>query len=114
MPTPVLDQLKSRLTFIDDPNWATRDVVEKTLIVVEEIVGATRQLYQKLRGDTAAQAELSAAVRTLYAQYVAPLDIPGVGPVLEAVIDNQLPNVLSGLVGPIDAALDKVLPNPAE
>jgi hypothetical protein len=110
----VLDQLKSRLTFIDDPNWATRDAVEKTLLVVAETSAAVLAVYQKLRGNAVQQAELAAAVRELYAEQIAPLNIPGVGPVIEAVIDSQLPNVLAGLVGPLDAALDKVLPNPAE
>jgi hypothetical protein len=112
--TPVLDQLKSRLTFIDDPNWATRDAVEKTLIVISETTGAVLTVYQKLRGNPVQQAELAAAIRSLYADLIAPLDIPGVGPMIEAIIDGQLPNVLAGMVGPADAALDKVLPNPAE
>jgi hypothetical protein len=112
--TPVLDQLKSRLTFIDDIHWATRDGVEKTLIIIEETTGAVLDVYQQLRGNPAQQAELAAAIRQLYATHIAPIDIPGVGLVIETVIDNQLPNVLAGLVGPADAALDKVLPNPAE
>ncbi len=114
MATPILDQLKTRLTFIDDPDWAKRDIVEKILIVTSETTGAILAVYQKLRGDAEQQQELADAIRSLYRQYIAPLDIPGVGVVLESMIDGQLPNVLAGLVVPADAALDKVLPNPAE
>lgn len=114
MSNPILDQLKSRLTFIDDPHWATRDIAEKVLIVTSETSAAILAVYQKLRGTPEQQAELADAIRVLYREHVAPLDIPGVGPVLEAMIDGQLPNVLAGLVTPADAFLDKVLPNPAE
>lgn len=108
------DELKSRLDFTDDPAWATADKVEKGLIATHEISGAGKIVYQRLRGDSVQQAELSAAIRRLHEEIIAPLDIPGVGPFIEAVLDGQLGGILGGAVPAIDAALDKVLPNEAE
>ena len=106
------DEIKSRLTFLDDVNWATRDKVEQVLIVANDVTGAVLKVYQKLRGDAASQADLQSAVRRLGDELFAPLDIPGVGPVLEAIIKSQLPNLLAGVVPAVDAKLDEVLPNP--
>lgn len=108
------DEIKSRLDFTEDPAWATGDKVEKGLIAVSEITAAGLVIYQRLRGDSAQQAELSAAIRRLHDEHIAPLDIPGVGPFIEAVLDGQLGGILGGAVPAIDAALDKVLPNEAE
>ncbi len=107
------DELKSKLAFRDDPKWPTLDVADKVMTATIEVTSAVRQAYRKLRGDAAAQAELSLAVKRLHDEEIAPLDLPGVGPWAEGFIDANLGTVLAGLVGPADAALDKVLPNPA-
>ena len=108
------DDLKSKLAFRDDPNWPTFDAAERVLVVSMQVSGAILAAYRKLRGDAAAQAELSAAIQRLYAEEVAPLDLPGIGPWAESLVDAQLGVVLGGLVGPADAALDRVLPNPVD
>lgn len=108
------DELKSRLDFIEDPAWDTADVIERGLIATSEITAAGLVIYQRLRGNAVEQAELSAAIRRLHDEHIAPLDIPGVGPFIEAVLDGQLGGILGGAVPAIDAALDKVLPNEAE
>lgn len=108
------DELKSRLDFVEDPAWSTGDVVEKGLLATSAITAAGLVIYQRLRGNPAEQAELSAAIKRLHDELIAPLDIPGVGPFIEAVLDGQLGSILGGGVPAIDAALDKVLPNKAE
>lgn len=108
------EELKSRLDFIEDPAWSTYDKIEKGLVATHEITGAGKLVYQRLRGNPTEQAELSAAIRQLHDEFIAPLDIPGIGAFVEAVLDGQLGGVLGGLVPVADAALDKVLPNPVE
>ena len=66
MTTP-LEKFEERLTFVDDPAWAARDVVEKLLIVNRDISNASLMGYQLCRGDVAAQAELGQGLREAYA-----------------------------------------------
>lgn len=108
----VYDELKSRLSFKDDPYWDTYDKAEKALLVASQVSTSVLLIYRKLRGDKAAQAELSAAIKQLHDEEIAPIDIPGVGPVIEAVLDSQLGGILGGLVAPVDAFLDDKLPKP--
>jgi hypothetical protein len=107
-----LELLESRLTFIQDDLWESRDKVEKVLIIGRDFFNASLLCYQQLRGDAAKQAELQQAIRDAWAKYAAPYDIPGIGPGIEFIVDNQLPNFLASMVTTVDAKLDKVLPNP--
>ncbi len=109
----VYDELKSRLAFQDDPYWDTYDKAEKALIVASQVSTSILLIYRKLRGNPAQQAELSDAIRQLHNEVIAPIDIPGVGPVIESILDSQLGNILGGLVAPFDAFLDDKLPKPA-
>lgn len=108
----VYDELKSRLSFQDDPYWDTYDKAEKALVVASQTSTSILLIYRKLRGNPQQQAELSAAIKQLYDEVIAPIDIPGIGPVIEAVLDNQLGGILGGLVAPVDAFLDDKLPKP--
>jgi hypothetical protein len=108
------DELKSRLTFKESPNWDTYDKAEKVLVVLSQTTSAVLIVYRKVRGNAAGQAELSAAIKQLHDEVIAPIDLPGVGPMIESLIDNQLGAILGGIVAPIDAYLDEHLPNPAK
>lgn len=108
------DELKSRLAYRDDPDWDSRDIADKVLTINIELSTGARTAYRKLRGDVAGQAELAMAIKRLHDEEIAPLDLPGVGPWAESFIDANLGTVLAGLVGPADAALDKVLPTPVK
>lgn len=108
------EELKSRLTFKDNPAWDTYDKAEKVLVVLSQTTSAVLIVYRKVRGNAAGQAELSAAIKQLHDEVIAPIDLPGVGPMIEALIDGQLGHILGGLVSPVDAFLDEHLPNPAK
>ncbi len=108
------DELKSRLTFRENPNWETYDKVEQVLVVLSQTTSASLIIYRKVRGNPAGQAELSAAIKRLHDEVIAPIDLPGVGPMIEALIDGQLGAILGGVVAPIDAYLDSKIPNPAK
>lgn len=107
------EDLKSRLTFQENPNWDTYDKAEKVLVVLSQTTSAVLIVYRRVRGNATAQAELSAAIKQLHDEVIAPIDLPGVGPMIESLIDGQLGHILGGLVLPIDAYLDDKLPNPA-
>ena len=106
------EALKAQLTFADDPQWPTRDKVEKWLIAVESVVGATRQAYQLCRGNAEQQADLADAIERVHDEFIAPLDIPGVGNLVEGMVDRNLGAILGGAVKQVDSKLDKILPNP--
>jgi hypothetical protein len=109
MASLIYDELQERLSFQDDPNWANYDAAEKALVVLSQTSTAVLTVYRKLRGNAAEQAELSAAIKRLHDERIAPLDLPGVGPFVESFIDGNLGLILGGLVGPADAFLDKKL-----
>lgn len=106
----IYENLKSRLDFADSQEFAKADLFEKGLIATREISTALLAVYQPLRGTAIDQAEVSQAIELAYAEYISPLDIPGVGPIIEAVLDNQGGRIAGGMVKPLDALLDKYLP----
>ncbi len=108
----VYEELKSRLSFHDDPYWDTYDKAEKALVVASQASTSILLIYRKLRGNPQQQAELSAAIKKLHDEVIAPIDLPGVGPVIESILDSQLGAILGGLVAPVDAFLDDKLPKP--
>jgi hypothetical protein len=46
----------------------------------------------------------------VYAEKIKPLDIPGIGPLFESVLDNNAPAIIGGLVPLLAAFLDRRLP----
>lgn len=108
-----LERIESKLTWLDDLDWGKRDVIEKGGIITRDVANAFVLVYQNVRGDAAMQAEAGAAFKEAYTKHVAPMDLPGVGPVIENMIDAYLPSLLAGLPVQIDAFLDKKILNPA-
>lgn len=101
------DEIASRLDFRDGQLWAEADKVEKGMIAAHEISGAVLATYRALRGTPVQQDELEDAIKKIYREYIQPLDIPGVGPVIENFVDAYAGQVLGGLVKATDAWLDK-------
>jgi hypothetical protein len=102
-------ELSSRLDFMDEPSWGKADPIEKGLIVVAEVSAAALSLYQGIR-DPSQHAALQAAIDRVYAEKIKPLDIPGIGPLFESVLDNNAPAIIGGLVPLLAAFLDRRLP----
>lgn len=100
------EDIASRLDFRDSQAWASADKVERVLIAASEISAAVLAVYRNLRGTPVEQAELSAVVTRLYDEFVAPLDVPKLGPVVELVVDQQVSKVLGALVPKLDELMD--------
>lgn len=101
------DDLNAKINFVNDPAWADADKIERVLMATANISSAVLDVYRALRGTPVEQDELSRAIELVYATHVAPLDIPGVGPVIESIIDQQAARVLGASVKALDAFLDK-------
>lgn len=101
------EDLAARLDFRDSQEWAAADKVERALIAASAISTAVLATYRTLRGTPVEQAELSSAIEKLYAEYIAPLDIPKLGPVAEMIVDQQVAKVIGALVPKLDELLDK-------
>lgn len=88
-------QIKSLVNINDNPHYAGFDVVEKTLYLGEQISHALRSIYSSLKGKGEAPYtidELSEALETFYADYVAPIDLP-MNNFLEGILDRNVPGL---------------------
>jgi hypothetical protein len=106
------EQLASRLDFMEGDEWAKADPIEKLLIAVAEVSGALLAVYSPIRGTIHDKAEIIDALAKVYDEKIAPLDIPKVGPFIEAYIDNQGFVIATAIVEGMDSLLDKKWPTP--
>lgn len=84
-----------------DGEWCLHEVLQ----VLADTCGAVETACRQFAGDDSEWAQLVEDVQWFFQYKLVPLDLPGVGPLLEGLIDAQLVN----MVGPL---MDRLRPEP--
>ncbi|MEM9354541.1 MAG: hypothetical protein AAGA92_16195 [Planctomycetota bacterium] len=112
-PKPLLPTILSLVSLHDDPKWNTYPPLRKAVKVNTQVSGAVDQLWDRLDSPDTSDAvvdELADALVALHVKYIVPLDIPGIGPVVEAIVDNQIGKLIPAVVDRVHQRL-KALPS---
>lgn len=88
----LLQQIKAAIELLDDPEWVALSGMKKALAIAPEILRATCLIIEGMDPDEidAFAPQLIETAEFLFDEYLAPIDIPGVGPVFERFLDASV------------------------